>query len=225
MTLLFLVVSFLSFGQQQGNYSDWKIQSKSEIRLLPKYGNVIKSEAQKKADQELIETYLTQQGTHRKASDMLVSLGFKYLYQGDLKTAMFRFNQAWLLDPTNENSFWGFGAIYATFGDNTLALKQYDEGLVLNPKSTNILTDKATIFLAKYADSNKDKDFNDGVKLLQQSYSINPKYANTLFKLSTAYYVKKNCVNALRYYRECKNVDSRLITKEYSDAITALCKS
>src|ERR1019366_9032346 len=92
---------------------------------------------------------------HRKASEILIRLGFNYLYKGDLKTSMFRFNQAWLLDPENENVYWGFGAIYFTFNDFQNALKQYDEGLKLNPNSSNIITDKATVYKSKFETNNK----------------------------------------------------------------------
>ena len=223
LILVFILLTSFVYGQQI-SYSEWKNATKTEIRLLPKYGNAIKTKEQKKADQELIDTYLTQQGTHRKASEVLVRLGFNYLYKGDLKTAMFRFNQAWLLDPTNEDVFWGFGAIYSTFGDFQKALIQYEEGLRVNPKSTNILTDKASVFMNKYAAEGNEKDFTLAIKLFKQSYLINPKYANTLFKLSTSYFFKKDCVNAWKYYNECKNLGSKLITQQYTDALTKLCK-
>ncbi|MDB5012786.1 MAG: hypothetical protein JWQ25_988, partial [Daejeonella sp.] len=111
LTFIILFITTFTLGQQI-TYTKWKEDAKTEIRLLPKFGNAPKTKEQKAADQKLIETYLAQEGTSRKASDLLVKLGFDYLYKNDLKTAMFRFNQAWLLDPKNENAFWGFGAIY-----------------------------------------------------------------------------------------------------------------
>lgn len=223
ITFFLILLTSIIYGQQI-SYNDWKNAAKTEIRLVPKFGNVIKTKEQKEADQELIKTYLAQQGTHRKASEVLVGLGFNYLYKGDLKTAMFRFNQAWLLDPTNENSFWGFGAVYSSLGNFPDALKQYEEGLLINPKSTNILTDKASIFINKYATEKNEKDFTLAIKLLKQSYFINPNYTNTVFKLSTSYFFKKDCANAWKYYYECKKLGSKLITDEYTKALTNLCK-
>ena len=51
------------------------------------------------------------------ASDYLIKLGFNYMYKRDLKTAMYRFNQAYLLDSTNSDIYWGYGAIYMTLGN------------------------------------------------------------------------------------------------------------
>lgn len=139
---------------------------------------------------------LAQEGTNLKASELLVKRGFDYLYKKDFKTAMFRFNQAWLLDPKNENAFWGFGAIYFSLGDFESGMIQFEEGLKLNRNSSNILTDKATVYMTKYMSSKNEKDFNLALNLFKKSYSIDPKNQNTLFKISACYFVKKDCGNA-----------------------------
>jgi Tfp pilus assembly protein PilF len=223
LTIIILFSTNVIFGQQI-TYSDWKKEAKTEIRLLPKYGNAVKTKEQKEADHEFIKTCLDQAGTSRKASDLIVKRGFDYLYKHDLRTAMYRFNQAWLLDPTNENVFWGFGAIYISFGDFESGIYQYDEGLKLNAKSSNILTDKATAYMTRYMKSHSDKDFNLAINNFKQSYSIDPKNQNTLFKMSACYFEKGDCDNAWKYYNECKALGGRPITKEYTEALIKGCK-
>lgn len=222
-TFILLFITVLTSAQQI-TYSNWKEEAKTEIRLLPKYGNTVKTKEQKESDQELIRTYLKQAGTKRKASELLVELGFDYLYKQDLKTAMYRFNQAWLLDPTNENVFWGFGAIYFSFGDFERATYQYDEGLKLNANSSNILTDKATVYMTRFMKSHGEKDFALAINNFKKSYSIDPKNQNTLFKMSACYFVKKDCDNAWKYYNECKKLGGQPITKEYTEALKQGCK-
>jgi len=222
--LLFLLSQFAAFGQQM-TYSQFKEQAKTDIRFSPKYGNATKTREQIIADNELIQDYLKQGGTYRKGSEILIGLGFSYLYKGDLKTAMFRFNQAWLLDPKNENVFWGFGGIYFTFNDFQNALKQYDEGLILNPNSSNILTDKATVFMTEY-ETHKDKiDLNTSIELFLKSYSIDKKNQNTLYKLSICYFLKDDCKSARIYYDKCEKLGGKPITKEYSEALNKKCKN
>jgi hypothetical protein len=103
-----ICISYTSFAQNI-NYKDWKKEAKENIRLLPKYGNKPKTKDQLAADNQLIEDYIKQEGSRSKASEVLIKIGFNYLYKGDIRTAMYRFNQAWLLDPENENVFWGWG--------------------------------------------------------------------------------------------------------------------
>lgn len=172
----------------------------------------------------MIKSYLEKEGTHLKASETLVRLGYDYLYKGDIKTAMYRFNQAWLLDPKNDDVYWGFGAVYFTFQDYEAAMVQYDDGLKLNPKNSNILTDKATIFLTKYQ-SNKNKgDLSKAIALFEESYSVDTKNQNTLFKASACYFMKSDCEKAWKYYRECKALGGKPITPEYTTALSTNCK-
>ncbi|WP_288883842.1 tetratricopeptide repeat protein [Pedobacter panaciterrae] len=235
IALILLSITSCNYAQQPANansaspgkaisYEDWKKEAKTNIRLIPKFGNAVKSESQKKADQQLIDNYLKQQGSHHKASELIIKLGFDYLYKGDTKTAMYRFNQAWLLEPKNENVFWGFSAVYFTLGDHEKAMEQLNEGLSLNPNSSNLLTDKATIYYAKFPVSNDQKDLSAAIDLLNQSYKIDAKNQNTLFKLSVVYFMKQDCQNALRYYNECKTLGGRPITKEYTEAIQKQCR-
>jgi len=221
-TLVFSLIVASSFAQQI-SYADWKEEAKTQINLRPEYGNVVKSQGEIDEDNKFIETVLGQDTTRRKGSEHLVDLGFNYLYRGDLKTAMRRFNQAWLLDPKNENAYWGFGAIYFSFNDFNEALKQLEKGLLINPNSSNILTDKATIYTSFYRNDHNPDWLNKAVELFSKSYKIDPSNQNTLFKLSAAYYYKSDCINAKKFYDECMKLGGRPIPDGYAEAIKKLC--
>ena len=234
IALVSLSITSCNYAQQPANvnselpgkaisYEDWKKEAQTNIRLNPKFGDAVKTDSQKEADQQLIDDYLKQQGNHHKGAEILIKLGFDHLYKGDVRTAMYRFNQAWLLEPKNENVFWGFSAVYFTLGDHEKAMEQLNEGLSLNPNSSNLLTDKATIYYARFPNSNNPKDLSAAVDLLIQSYKIDPNNQNTLFKLSAVYFMKQDCKNALKYYNECRKLGGRPITKEFTEAIQKQC--
>lgn len=225
-----LVIFFLLLGgacfAQQISYDDWKQQALQDIRLLPEYGHAVKTPGQIAADKELIATELRENGTPRKASDALIKVGFSYLYKGDLKTAMYRFNQAYLLDPNNENIYWGFGAVYGTFGDYAVALEQYDKGLKINPNSAILLTDKATIYFVSFqheqvADESK---LGTALALLNKSFAIDPNSENTAFKLSVCYFLTGDCKNARKFYDVCNKLGGTPITSQYTAALNSQCK-
>ncbi|UKT64494.1 tetratricopeptide repeat protein [Pedobacter mucosus] len=218
-----ILISVSCYGQST-TYSTWKKEAQNDAKLLPKYGNKEKTQEQKEADEELIKIAIQSDETREKASDHHVQLGFNYLGRQDFKTAMNRFNQAWLLNPKNENVFWGFGGVYFSFNDFENAIKQYDDGLLLNPRSTNILTDKATIFLTKFNQENSFSDLAIAIGLFETSYGIDPKNQNTLFKLSVCYFLKSDCENAKKFYKECMALGGKPITKEYTDALEETCK-
>jgi tetratricopeptide (TPR) repeat protein len=223
LTISFSLFTFACFAQTM-SYKEWNRQAKTDMRLLPKYGNQPKNDKQKLADQELIDESTAREGNRRKASEAFVKTGFSYLYKGDLKSAMSRFNQAWLLDPENENAFWGFGAIYYSFQDIPNALKQFDEGLILNPRSSNILTDKGTIYMSKYHNEKDTSAINTAIGYFNNSYEVDSLNQNTAYKLSVAYFTKKDCDNAWKFYDVCKKMESKYITEGYTNALTQNCK-
>lgn len=217
-----MLISLTGFTQQI-SYEDWKKEAQDNIRLLPEYGHQTKTKGQIEADQELIEKELKENGTHRKASDELIRLGFTYLYQRDLKTAMYRFNQAYLLDPQNENIYWGYGAIYGAFNDYKLAMAQYDKGLNINPRSSVILTDKATLYFMEFQRNQNATKLNTAIELLTTSYRIDAANMNTTYKLSICYFLKKDCTNAWKFYNECMKWGGKPIEEGYTETLKKQC--
>jgi len=228
LTVLILLMSLSLFGQQM-TWEDWEKASQTDIRLLPKYGNAEKTEEQKKLDKELVETILKQDSTHRKGSDHLINLGFKYLYR-DIKTAMYRFNQAYLLDSTNTDIYWGFGAVYMILGNYEKAKEQYEEGLKIAPDNTHLLTDYGTYFMALYYrlksmdEENALVNLESAITYMKKSYKIDPADQNTTFKLSILYWNKGDCGNAWKYYDECVKYGGEPITEPYTKDLKKKCK-
>ncbi|QRR00744.1 tetratricopeptide repeat protein [Dyadobacter sandarakinus] len=224
LAAIFTCISHFSSAQDI-SYKEWQKEAKENIRLLPKYGNKPKTRAQLDADKQLIESYIKQEGSRQKASDMLIEAGFQYLQEGEVKTAMYRFNQAWLLNPDNEDVYWGWGAIYSSFSDLAKALEQYDEGLKKNPKNPKLLTDKATIFIRKYDNTGDPATLSAAISLFLKSYAADSLNPNTLFKLSTAYFRANDCVQARRFYELRKKTGSYPVPQEYTEALARTCGS
>jgi tetratricopeptide (TPR) repeat protein len=226
-TLLLPLLSIYTFGQKM-SIVEWEEEAKTNSRLLPKYGNIIKTEAQKGSDQEFIESVLVKDSTRKKASDHLIKLGFAYLYK-DIKTAMYRFNQAYLLDSTNTDIYWGFGGVYFTLGDYAKAEKQYKMGLAINPNNTHLLTDYGTYFMGQYYGlksidkKSANANLDSAIVKMMKSFQLDHSDQNTTFKLSVCYWNKGDCKNALKYYDICKALGGKPITEEYTQDLKKKC--
>ncbi len=224
-----LVLLSLTVFSQQISWKEWELESKTDIRLLPKYGNVEKTKKQKEADKILTETMLKQDSSNRKASDRFINLGFKFLFQDDIKTAMYRFNQAYVLDSTNTDVYWGFGAIYMTLGQYEKAKVQYEEGLKITPNNTHLLTDYGTYFMWQYsALESIDKEkamikLDSAMTYMTKSYNLDSTDQQSTFKLSMLYLNKGNCNNAWKYYDECKSLGGKTITEAYTKDMQTKC--
>lgn len=228
ITLIITLFSFALFGQQL-TIEEWNIEAKTNKRLLPRYGNKTKTEQEKIADQEFIKTILTTDTTLEKGSNHMIDLGFQYLYR-DIKTAMYRFNQAYLLDSTNSDIYWGFGAIYMTLGDYQSAKKQYLIGLKSDPLNNHLLTDYGTYFMAQYYglmqldEKAANLNLDSAIYFMLKSFEIDKTDQNTLFKLSILYWNKNECESAWKYYNECMKLGGAPITDAYTNDLKMKCK-
>ena len=233
LTLTFILFAVTTIFGQQMTSTEWDEQAKTNIRLLPKYGLVAKTEEQKKLDEKFIEETIQQEkfkGDKTAASNHMISLGFNYLYRGDIKTAMYRFNQAYLLDSLNSDIYWGYGAVYMTLGNYEKAKMQYEEGLSQNPNNTHLLTDLGTYYMAQYYGLEPiDKkaaalNLDSAITYMLKSYQLDKTDQNTTFKLSICYWNKGDCDNAWKYYDECKALGGQPITEAYTNDLKKKCK-
>lgn len=111
--------------------------------LQPMYGNGFKTQEMIASDEEFIATCIQQDGTRELASRHASKRGWDFFYRGDADTAMKRFNQAWLLDPNNPETHWGFGIIMSTRMDLEEAEKHFSRALELDPNNGRLLSDAA----------------------------------------------------------------------------------
>lgn len=235
ITIFLALIAFTAFAQLPINLDQWRVESKSNKRLLPKYGNEPKSAEEKRADEEFVKSTMQQSefnGDRTKASDKLIKLGFNYLSTGDIKTAMYRFNQAYLLDSNNTDIYWGYGTVYMTLGDITEGKRLYEEGLSINPSNSHLLTDLATYYLGRYyklEEAGIEKysaqvQLDSALLYLNKSYPLNPKDFNTNLKLSICYWLKEDCTNAWKHYDECVVIDKDQIPYDYKQDLMRKCK-
>lgn len=229
-TILLLLFTFFSLSAfaQQISLAEWNREAETNIRLLPKYGLVQKTPAQLEADQALIADVTSKGRTRKQGSEEFITLGFKYLYK-DIKIAMYRFNQAYILDSTNVDIYWGYGGVYMVLGDIKRAREQYQLGLNKDDKNYKILTDLATCYMIEYYElapiepAVAEVKLNKAIELFTQSYTIDKTYQSNLFKLSVCYYLKKDCDHALQYYNESMKLEGEQMTEEYKAAIKEAC--
>lgn len=231
--LAIFLFSATSVWGQSISAADWAEQAKTNIRLRPKYGHIPKTEEQKKLDESFINETMKQEsfkGDRTAASNHLITLGFSYLSRGDAKTAMYRFNQAYLLDSLNTDIYWGYGAVYMSLGNQEEAVQQYQEGLSQNPNNTHLLTDLGTYYLGQYyLLKSKHKEIattnlDTAISYMLKSYELDNKDQNTTFKLSVCYWNKSDCDNAWRYYNECKALGGQPINDAYTNDLKKSCK-
>jgi tetratricopeptide (TPR) repeat protein len=229
---LFIII-FFSLGitaQENSTFAEWKSRSQNDHRLLPKYGGKERSSSEIESDNAFKDGVLNQFSNEKEASDHMIDLGFQYLYRGAVDTAMFRFNQAYLLDEENSNIYWGYGGVYMALGEMNLAREQYDKGLELDKWNDNILTDYGTTYLGEYysaaeSDSLLAQQYLDkAIEKLNEAYSANSRNSNASYKLSICYLYKDNCSQALTFLELSDQVGNPNITEYYRADLAEKCR-
>lgn len=125
---------------------------------------------------------------NKENSQSAAELGWKYLYRGDLSTAMKRFNQAWMFDRKNPSAFWGFGIIMGRRAESGDTEKNLEESIKLlktahelslnNGKITGDLAFSYTIMGYYLSSNGKDGKVNykKAEELFTEAYRREPKY-------------------------------------------------
>jgi len=225
---LFLLFSLVSHAQQP-SLKSWQTEAKKDKRMLPEFGNLKKNATEIESDQKFISNIVESGKSKAEGAHEMIRLGFDYLYRGDLKTAMYRFNQAYLLHPKNSGIYWGYGAVYTALGAYDLAREEYSEGLKIDPKSAPILTDYGTTYLGEYYATVRSnykvatKHLNKAKEKLLEAYTHDPDYINTTYKLSIVYLYSQDCENAKKYLKETRDLGGQPITKEYLTDFNLRC--
>ena len=122
------------------SYREWISMAQHDIRLFPKFGSAVKTFRQLEADQEFLKTAIAESGTADSASKYYFLKACDYIEQEDLQTAMYRLNQAWLLNAKNPDVYRGFGRVYLQLGAYKMAIELLNEGLRLDSNDGNMLS-------------------------------------------------------------------------------------
>ena len=192
--------------------------SPTDISELPFYGNVEKNPAELEADRRLIET-VTKDQTREEASKEVCRRGWEYFYSNDLKTAMKRFNQAWLLDPQNPMAIWGMGAVVGKQGQYEFSDEKLSQSIELliqahhfSPNNYKILTYLAYRYSIKGC-VEKDKIGSDGKfyfdranQLYEKAKQLNPEYELLYYNWGTSYYHERKYREALDMLQKAKEL-------------------
>jgi tetratricopeptide (TPR) repeat protein len=175
------------------------------------YGNKPKCKELIEADNEFFNACDKQFNTRKEASAYYSSRGWDYFYKNDMETAMKRFNQAWLLDSLNYQSYWGFGNIYGMNNKYSESLEYFNMAEKLNNKNPRLLESMSSSYLNIFNETKDVVYLDKGIEYLKKSFAIDSSNNRVLSFLVKAYnyYVQRD--SATKYLRIIDARDPSLI--------------
>ncbi len=161
-----------------------EVHNSDDDNTVPMYEGIEKTADQKEADEKFIETIVQQAGSREAAAKGIVQNAWVYFNNGQIKDAMKRFNQAWMLDPKNPDAYSGFGSTLGQSGDYDKAITMYQKALAIDPASGHANYGMAAMYF------------------YTKKYDLSIQYCDKA--VEAAYPVAKALLDALKPYRNKK---------------------
>ncbi|MHA6249185.1 tetratricopeptide repeat protein [Pontibacter sp. CAU 1760] len=194
---------------------------KKDIEVLPMFGGLPKSDEQQRKDEKFLTSCDKSFASRQEASKFFVTRAWEYLNEGQVDTAMYRFNLAWLLNPDNKDTHWAFGLVTSAQGDDEKAIEFYEKALTLDARNSMLLSDMATSYLNLYSNGKKKKKHLKKARhYLEESITADAANSFALFNLSKVKFFEKKYSEAWDYLHQSRAINLTHIDYEYLALLT-----
>lgn len=198
-----LIGTFFVFGN---GYAQESIPTNE----LPMYGSVQRTVEEKQADDEFIRAGIKGAGSREAAAKDMIMVGWEFVGEGDLKTAMKRFNQAWLLTPNSADVFFGFSHILLQQGQSDKAKEMLDKAKLLNSNLAELYYNRGYSYIRRGKFPDKAiEDFNKAIE-------INPDYSIAYNDRGNAFMAKGNTEQAISDYNKALEINPNFANPYYN---------
>ena len=217
-TIMSIALGCLFILSCRTNTSDTRVP---KLNSLPMYGNLPLSSGYQQANKEFIlfaDSIFDHDRT--KASQYYCKHGWDYFRSGFLDTAMFRFNQAWLLDTTNGRIYWGFADVLSKKGQYNEAVPFFKRAIKA-PPNNSILWREAALTQGQLFFQTKDiQHLRMSIDYSMQAIHFDPSNANAYGDLATAYsyFIQKD--SAIKYMHLADKLDPKVVNPEVRKLLT-----
>lgn len=196
-----------------------------ERNETPLYGGKPPTPEQARADQQLIETVSKQFGSREEAAKVAVKLGFQFLARNDWKTAMKRFNQAWLLTPDKADVFWGLGAALSYQGKFAESEKYFLKATGLDSDNGRLLNDFGFMYQFWATKGTKAKDeklrcFDRSIELFEQASRLDPTYDRIYFNWAVSLFFKQDYKGSWEKIKEAERLGGGSVDQKFIRDLT-----
>ncbi|MBF8962465.1 hypothetical protein I0P70_04325 [Pontibacter sp. FD36] len=194
-----LLSASMAFAQEQ--------QPALHPKVLPMFGQVAKTDAQQKADEKFLTSCDKNFESRKEASNFFMDRGWEFLNEGQVDTAVYRFNLAWLLNPDNYNTYWAFGLVENSRGNTRDAIGMFDRALKYQPNNSLLLSDVGAAYLQQFISDKKKKNLKQAAAFLDRSLKADQNNAFALANLSQVYFHNKKYAEAWDYLHRGRDLN------------------
>ena len=184
------------------------------INILPMYGNQKKCQEQIDIDQDFLKECDKIFKNRQQASRVYTKEAWGYFYKNDFDTAMKRFNQSWLLDSLNEETYWGFGNILGMQMKPEESLTYFDKSIKINPNNSNVWLGLGISHGQIFSKTENQDQLDKAIEYLKKSIQLDSKNALAYSQLTASYSYFMEKDSALKYLELTDKLDPNAVNPE-----------
>lgn len=196
---------------------------------VPLYEGIPKTPSQREADSRFIAEAEKAAGGKVLAAKQLIASGWQAIDAHDTAKAIRRFNQAFLLTPSDYQIYWGLGMATAIRGDFPRAERLFSLGLEYNRRDVRFLSDAGFCLqqAAFHAASDKNIDprakLAQAKKLYQEALAQDPQTSLPHARLAVLAFFDKNCAEARRETERAKQLGGEGLDRRFVADLEVAC--
>lgn len=190
-------------------------QDNPDPKVLPMFGGGFKTEQQQKQDEKFLKSCDASFTSRTEASKFFMERGWEYFSEGQIDTAMYRFNLAWLLNPGNGETYWAFGLISAATDKPKEALKLYEKALEYEPENSLLFSDIASAYILAYKSEKKKKHLKNASKSLDKALRLDKSNSFALYSISEVKFLEKKYSDAWTFLHQAREIDMANMNYSY----------
>lgn len=183
--------------------------------VLPLFGEMTKSTEHIAWEVRFLNECDQNFSNRTEASQFFSTRGWEYLTEGQLDTATYRFNLAWLLNNKNADTYWGLGVISYQQGKTPESIRLLKKGLEVADTNAVLMTDLATVQLKYYKENSDNELLADAVAVLHKALKYDVTNANTFMRLSWANFTRGDYSAAWENLHKARLLDLSAVDMVY----------
>jgi tetratricopeptide (TPR) repeat protein len=207
LLLIFITSTFISGCSAQSDCD-------GSINQLPMYGGIKKCEELIASDKKFILQTERDFPNRKAASKYFAKRGWDYVYQHKLDTAMFRFNQAWMLDSLNAAVYWGFADLMGMQQKFKESVPLFERAAALDPSNARVWLDASTSYGNLFMQTKNKRYLDKSIDCLKNAVRLDPKNAGAYSQLTAAYTYFMQKDSARKYLKITDRLDAKAVNPE-----------
>jgi tetratricopeptide (TPR) repeat protein len=196
------------------------------IDNIPMYGQpeIQRQEPHKAADNAFVEEVSKKFKSRKEASKVWWHEGERFMNEKNYDFAMRRYNQSWLLDPSNYQPYWGFARVKVATRNYNEAFEYFNKSLDLiddDYEKPALLADLAVAYHNKAGKLEKNereeinKYYNLANTYFEKAVESDPEYNNAWINWSQSLLNQEKYTEALNIALKANNLNGSIFPDDY----------